>query len=93
MNEQELQVKLLPEDIASFSFIRTVWKGLVPPRVELFIWFALTERVNTKERLSRLGVVNQEEVWCAWLSFVGSRTGNESSQLMSQLELDSLTAR
>ncbi|XP_015961036.1 uncharacterized protein LOC107485010 [Arachis duranensis] len=61
---QELQVELLPEDIASFSFTRTVWKGLVPPRVELFIWFALTGRVNTKERLSRLGVVNQEDVIC-----------------------------
>ncbi|XP_016164945.1 uncharacterized protein LOC107607510 [Arachis ipaensis] len=61
---QELQVELLPEDIASFSFTRTVWKGLVPPRVELFIWFVLTGRVNTKERLSRLGVVNQEDVVC-----------------------------
>ncbi|XP_016177792.1 uncharacterized protein LOC107620087 [Arachis ipaensis] len=61
---QELQVELLPEDIASFSFTRTIWKGLVPPRVELFIWFVLTGRVNTKERLSRLGVVNQEDVVC-----------------------------
>ncbi|XP_016192035.1 uncharacterized protein LOC107632911 [Arachis ipaensis] len=34
----ELQVELLPEDMASFSFTRTIWKGLVPPRVELFIW-------------------------------------------------------
>ncbi|XP_029152456.1 uncharacterized protein [Arachis hypogaea] len=60
----ELQVELLPEDIASFSFTRTIWKSLVPPRVELFIWFVLTGRVNTKERLNRLGVVNQEDVAC-----------------------------
>ncbi|KAL4299521.1 hypothetical protein AHAS_Ahas17G0109200 [Arachis hypogaea] len=39
---QELQVELLPEDIASFSFTSTVWKGLVPPRVELFIWFGVS---------------------------------------------------
>ncbi|XP_057760238.1 uncharacterized protein LOC130980595 [Arachis stenosperma] len=32
-------VETLPEDIASYSFTRIVWKGLVPPRVELFIWF------------------------------------------------------
>ena len=57
-------MEMLPEDIARYSFTRIVWKGLVPPRVELFIWFVLTGRVNTKERLSRLGVVNQEDTVC-----------------------------
>nr|XP_029148271.1 uncharacterized protein LOC112742312 [Arachis hypogaea] len=61
---QVMQVETLSEDIASYSFTRTVWKGLVPPRVELFIWFALTGRINTKERLSRLRVVNQDDVAC-----------------------------
>ncbi|KAL4393487.1 hypothetical protein AHAS_Ahas02G0056900 [Arachis hypogaea] len=59
-----MQVEMLSEDIASYSFTRTVWKDLVLPRVELFIWFILTGRVNMKERLSRLGVVNQEDVVC-----------------------------
>ncbi|XP_072076260.1 uncharacterized protein [Arachis hypogaea] len=63
-HKKAMQVEMLPEDIASYSFTKTVWKGLVPPRVELFVWFVLIRRVNTKERLSRLGVVNQEDVTC-----------------------------
>ncbi|XP_072061954.1 uncharacterized protein [Arachis hypogaea] len=31
-------VEMAPEDISSYSFTRTIWKGLVPPRVELFVW-------------------------------------------------------
>ncbi|KAL4276601.1 hypothetical protein AHAS_Ahas20G0223500 [Arachis hypogaea] len=42
-----------------------MWKGLVPPRVELLVWFALVGRVNTKERLCRLGIVNNEDNMCA----------------------------
>ncbi|KAL4293793.1 hypothetical protein AHAS_Ahas18G0163600 [Arachis hypogaea] len=36
---QVLQEETLPEDITSYSFTKTIWKGLVPPRVELFAWF------------------------------------------------------
>ncbi|XP_016204110.1 uncharacterized protein LOC107644693 [Arachis ipaensis] len=62
---QMLQVEMAPEDISSYNFTRSIWKGLVPPRVELFVWFGLIGRVNTKERLRRFGV------WCAWISHVG----------------------
>ncbi|XP_016207262.1 uncharacterized protein LOC107647723 [Arachis ipaensis] len=40
-----LQVDMAPEDISSYRFTRSIWKGLVPPRVELFVWFGLTGRV------------------------------------------------
>ncbi|XP_072084417.1 uncharacterized protein [Arachis hypogaea] len=50
------QEEILPQAITSFSFTKSIWKGLVPPRVELFAWFVLIDRVNTKERLSRFGV-------------------------------------
>ncbi|XP_016199195.1 uncharacterized protein LOC107640158 [Arachis ipaensis] len=59
-----LQVDMAPEDISSYSFTISIWKGLVPPRVELFVWFGLIGRVNTKERLRR-------QVWCAWISHIG----------------------
>ncbi|KAL4287801.1 hypothetical protein AHAS_Ahas19G0222500 [Arachis hypogaea] len=32
---------MLSEDVTSYSFTKTIWKGLVPPRVELFAWFVL----------------------------------------------------
>ncbi|XP_016182596.1 inositol transporter 1-like [Arachis ipaensis] len=53
--EDVMQVEALPEVVTSYSFTRTIWKGLVPPRVELFAWFVLIGRVNTKERLSWFG--------------------------------------
>ncbi|KAL4287822.1 hypothetical protein AHAS_Ahas19G0224600 [Arachis hypogaea] len=76
---QVLQEDMLPEEATSYSFTKTIWKGLVPPRVELFSWFFLIGRANTKERLSRLGIVSPkdtvcvlcnnelESVWSAWI--------------------------
>ncbi|XP_057730369.1 uncharacterized protein LOC130945683 [Arachis stenosperma] len=29
---------ILPEEITSYSYTKTIWKGLVPSRVELFAW-------------------------------------------------------
>ncbi|XP_052117843.1 uncharacterized protein LOC107491464 [Arachis duranensis] len=59
-----LQMELLPEDISSYNFTKTIWKGVVPQRVELFTWFALVGRVNTKDRLSRFGIIRQEDTVC-----------------------------
>ncbi|XP_072054474.1 uncharacterized protein [Arachis hypogaea] len=36
-----LQEAILPEEVTSYNFTKTIWKGLVPPRVELFAWFVL----------------------------------------------------
>ncbi|KAL4300856.1 hypothetical protein AHAS_Ahas17G0242700 [Arachis hypogaea] len=78
-----MQEELIPAEVTSYSFTRTVWKGLVPPRVELFVWFVLIGRVNTKDRLSRFGIISQEDiicvlcnhdvehVWSAWVSAFG----------------------
>nr|XP_025674245.1 uncharacterized protein LOC112774318 [Arachis hypogaea] len=65
---QVMQEAVLPEEITSYSFTSVVWRGFVPPRVELFTWFVLIERVNTKERLSRLGVIDQRDTMCALYS-------------------------
>ncbi|XP_020967371.1 uncharacterized protein LOC110266736 [Arachis ipaensis] len=59
-----LQAEVLPEEITSYSFTSAVWKGLVPPRVELFTWFVLVGRVNTKDRLCRFRVIPQHDNRC-----------------------------
>ncbi|XP_016165058.1 uncharacterized protein LOC107607644 [Arachis ipaensis] len=38
MSMEVMQEELIPAEVTSYSFTRTVWKGLVPPRVELFVW-------------------------------------------------------
>ncbi|QHO17244.1 uncharacterized protein DS421_10g310500 [Arachis hypogaea] len=55
---------MLAKDTTSYSFTHSIWKGLVPPKVELFTWFVLIGRVNTKERLSRFGILNQVDMRC-----------------------------
>ncbi|XP_072084739.1 uncharacterized protein [Arachis hypogaea] len=45
-----VQSDTLPEDITSFSFTRTIWKGLAPPRVELFIWYDVDGFLISGER-------------------------------------------
>ncbi|XP_057720156.1 uncharacterized protein LOC130934618 [Arachis stenosperma] len=59
-----LQEEMLPEEVTSYSFTKTIWKGLVPPRVERFVWFVVIGRVNTKERLSRFGIVSTDNSVC-----------------------------
>ncbi|QHO20170.1 Putative ribonuclease H protein [Arachis hypogaea] len=53
---QAIQAETLSAEITSYSFTSSIWKGFVPPRIELFGWFVLVGRVNTKERLTKLGV-------------------------------------
>ncbi|XP_016170676.1 uncharacterized protein LOC107613265 [Arachis ipaensis] len=53
---QAIQSKTLPAELTSYSFTSSLWKGFVPLRIELFGWFVLVGRVNTKERLTKLGV-------------------------------------
>ncbi|XP_072087364.1 uncharacterized protein [Arachis hypogaea] len=59
-----MQEAALPEKITSYSFTSAIWRGFALPRVELFSWFVLVERVNTKERLYKLGVIDQHDNLC-----------------------------
>nr|XP_029145892.1 uncharacterized protein LOC114924758 [Arachis hypogaea] len=54
----------MTDDILSYKFTNGIWKGIVPPLVELFTWFVLVGRVNTKDRLSRLGIIEQSDNIC-----------------------------
>ncbi|XP_052109368.1 uncharacterized protein LOC127741277 [Arachis duranensis] len=59
----------LPEVITSYSFTRSIWRGLVPPIVELFTWcgvFGYTLIINVgllQEPLSNTLRVGQELLW------------------------------
>ncbi|KAL4365484.1 hypothetical protein AHAS_Ahas07G0110700 [Arachis hypogaea] len=44
-----------------YKFTNKIWKGLILPRIELFTWFVLVSRVNTKDRLSRLGIIERRD--------------------------------
>nr|XP_029151642.1 uncharacterized protein LOC114925980 [Arachis hypogaea] len=33
-----MQAEVLPDEITSYSFMRAIWKGFVPPRIELLSW-------------------------------------------------------
>ncbi|KAK7268945.1 hypothetical protein RIF29_21656 [Crotalaria pallida] len=40
--------------------VRNVWRGLAPPRAELLVWFVLLNRLNTRSRLKRLGIISND---------------------------------
>ena len=41
-----------------------VWCGLVPHRVEMLTWFIIMGRLNTKDRLKKLNIIRDGEVFC-----------------------------
>ncbi|XP_056691767.1 uncharacterized protein [Spinacia oleracea] len=48
--------------IASF---KGLWKGLIPHRIELFSWFAILGKLNTKAKLIHLRIIPPVEGQCA----------------------------
>ncbi|KAL4274722.1 hypothetical protein AHAS_Ahas20G0035600 [Arachis hypogaea] len=59
-----LQEETLTDDVINYRFTNDIWKGLVPPRVELFTWFVLIGRMNSKDRLTRLCIIDQGDNMC-----------------------------
>lgn len=43
---------------------KKIWKGLIPPRVEIFTWLAVMGRLNTRSKLASLNIIPQEEIFC-----------------------------
>ncbi|XP_048493141.1 uncharacterized protein LOC104908756 [Beta vulgaris subsp. vulgaris] len=50
----------------SHDIIKGVWRGLVPYRIEIFCWLALLEKINTKSKLGRLGIIPIDEANCVF---------------------------
>ncbi|RYR28078.1 hypothetical protein Ahy_B01g052183 [Arachis hypogaea] len=42
-----------------------IWRGIVPPRVEMMGWFLILGKLNTMKRLAQINVVGANEVTCA----------------------------
>lgn len=42
----------------------SLWKGLVPYRVEIFVWLALQQKLNTKDKLCRFGIMDPSLMVC-----------------------------
>ena len=60
-----LQVyRLMNGDSQVISVANKLWLGIAPPRAEILAWFVLQERLNTKEKLCLLGILQPLEAVC-----------------------------
>lgn len=41
-----------------------IWKGLAPHRIELFVWLACFGKINTRGKLTRLGIISADQDIC-----------------------------
>lgn len=57
----ELDKKSCP---SSPDFIKSIWSGLVPHIIEVFTWLALSDKINSKERLVQSGIILPPEAPC-----------------------------
>ena len=48
------------------------WKGLAPPCAEILVWFVLQGRLNSKERLAKLGIIPRGDDLCSLCSLCSS---------------------
>ena len=60
---KELQRKVNVE-VEIDSLVCTVWKKLAPPKVELFMWLALLGKLNTRQRLCDIGILQEDQATC-----------------------------
>ena len=49
---------------SNFISFKGIWKGIVPPRMEVFCWLAIVGRINTRGVLVRRGIIGVEEGSC-----------------------------
>ena len=54
----------------SVSFLNSVWVGIVPPKVELFCWQVLRERVVVKMELVKRNLLSSERSLCTFFNIV-----------------------
>jgi len=48
------------------SLVCTVWRNVAPPKVELMVWLALLEKLNTKDLLVRKGLFPSQVNLCSF---------------------------
>ena len=47
------------------DFWKSIWAGLVPPKVEIFCWQMIRGRIAVREQLARRGLLNWDAAVCA----------------------------
>lgn len=68
----DFSVKSLTMELAKFSAPCTpcilhpkkLWAGLIPPRIEIFTWLALLNKINTRGKLLKLKIIAESEALC-----------------------------
>nr|CCA66180.1 hypothetical protein [Beta vulgaris subsp. vulgaris] len=55
--------------------VKGVWRGLVPHRIEVFVWIALLGKINSRHKLAAFGIISEEEDICP-LCDEGSETSD-----------------
>ena len=58
--------KLAKESAEVDTLVCTVWRGIAPPKVELMLWLALLERLNTKSMLVKKTIISNQENFCSF---------------------------
>lgn len=53
-----------PDELIQSQTFAKIWKGLIPHRVEVFLWLALHGRLNTKQKLVALNILPESEILC-----------------------------
>lgn len=46
------------------NIVPSMWLGVAPPKAELFLWVVLQQRINTKEMLKRLNLIQASDALC-----------------------------
>lgn len=41
--------------------VKGLWKGVIPHRIEVFVWTALLRKINTRHKLASIGIISSEE--------------------------------
>nr|CCA65974.1 hypothetical protein [Beta vulgaris subsp. vulgaris] len=54
--------KLLPH--VHQDAVKGVWRGLVPHRIEIFVWSAMIGKINTRHKLATYGIIPVEDSSC-----------------------------
>ena len=47
-----------------YSHAAKVWRRVAPPKVEMLVWFVVLGKLNTKDRLAGLNIINNDDVCC-----------------------------
>ena len=56
--------KVSPLAAAHTQVWKKIWRGLIPPKLELFTWLALRGKLNTKDKLVRMKILPPDDSKC-----------------------------